>query len=272
MIEIPEGLEGLVSVAVSWGARIAGVLVVLIIAWGLAGAIKRAILRSCDARGLDITLARFFGSLARYGIIVGAVLGCLGVFGIETASFAAIFAAMGLAVGLALQGTLGNFAAGAMLLVFRPFKVGDVVRTAGEIGTVREIELFTTELATPDNRRLVIPNSKVFGDTIENITHHPKRRVDVAVGVSYSADLARCREVLRQAVSDVQQVLSDPAPQVFLSDLGDSAVNWKVRAWANTGDYWAVHEALVTAVKNRLDQASIEIPFPQMDVHLDKSA
>lgn len=268
--EIPENLQGLASIAVSWGARIVGVLLVLIVAWAVAGAVKRSLMRACEKRGLDATLSRFFSNLARYAVIAGAVLGCLGVFGIETASFAALIAAMGLAVGLAFQGTLSNFAAGAMLLVFRPFKVGDFVRVAGEAGTVKELELFTTELSTPDNRRLIIPNSKVFGDTIENVTHHPTRRVDVPVGVSYSADLRRCREVLGSAVGDVPGVLDDPAPQVFLSDLGDSSVNWAVRVWANTGDYWKVHEALVQAVKARLDEAGIEIPFPQMDVHLDR--
>jgi small conductance mechanosensitive channel len=269
-LSIPEGLEGLVTTGAQWGARIVGVLLVVLLAWTLAGAVRRSIVRACERRGLDATLGRFFANLSRYAILTGALLGCLGAFGIETTSFAALFAAMGLAIGLAFQGTLSNFAAGAMLLAFRPFKVGDVIRTNGEIGTVAELELFTTELTTADNRRLIIPNAKVFGDTIENITHHPTRRVEIPVGVSYSADLKRCRETLLAAATDVSGVLEEPAPQAFLSELGDSSVNWKVRAWCSTADFWRVHDALVEAIKARLDGASIEIPFPQMDVHVDK--
>src|SRR5690606_4489773 len=175
-----------------------------------------------------------------------------------------------LAVGLAFQGTLGNFAAGAMLLIFRPFKVGDVIRAGGEIGKVTEIELFTTELTTADNRRIIVPNGKIFGDTIENISHHETRRIEVSVGTDYAADTRRTRDILLEATGKVTTLLSDPAPVAVLAELGDSAVSWKVRAWCKSDDYWGALEALTEEVKLSLDAAKIGIPYPQLDVHLDK--
>jgi len=171
---------------------------------------------------------------------------------------------------MALSGTLGHFASGVMLLIFRPFKVGDVINAAGVIGKVYEIELFTTALDTPDNRRIIVPNGSIYGATIENISHHPTRRVDVAVGVDYSADIDKTREVLDAAARSVEGILSDPPHAIVLGDLGDSAVNWTVRVWCNSADYWGIKEQLTRAVKQHLDQAGIGIPFPQMDVHLDK--
>lgn len=268
-LELPAGVAGLVQQAAAWGVKIVGVLVALFIAWLIAGSVRRAIVRASEKRGFDITLGRFFANIARYAILAGAILGCLGVFGIQTASFAAVIAAMGLAVGLAFQGTLSNFASGVMLLVFRPFKVGDFIRAGGESGTVKELELFVTELCTPDNRRIIVPNSKVFGDTIENVSHHPTRRVEVPVGVSYSADLQHCRAALLQAAQSLSTGLKDPAPVAVLADLGDSSVNWKVRVWCNASDFWPTTEALVEAIKTQLDAAQIEIPFPQLDVHTD---
>ena len=198
------------------------------------------------------------------------IITCLGLFGIQTASFAAILAAAGFAVGMALQGTLGNFASGVMLLIFRPFKVGDVVSAAGQTGKVVEIDIFSTVFDTPDNRRIIIPNGSVFGGTIENISHHATRRVDVAVGTDYGADLSKTREVLNKAIAQTNKVLKDPASAVVLSDLGDSCINWSVRVWVDANDYWPVKDQLTESVKTALDQADIGIPFPQMDVHLDK--
>ena len=253
-----------------WGARVAGVLVALFAAWLVAGWTRRMMLRGFERASFDVTLGRFFSNMARYAILVFAALGCLGVFGIETTSFAAVIAAGGLAVGLAFQGTRSNFAAGVMLLVFRPFKAGDVVRAAGEIGTIAEIELFTTEMTTADNRRLIIPNSQVFGSVIENITHHPTRRVEVEVGTAYDADIDRTREVLEAVVRATPAMIDEPAPQVFLAGLGASSVDWKLRVWCKTEDYWDVFQDLIRRTKLGLDEAGIGIPFPQTDVHLDK--
>ena len=193
----------------------------------------------------------------------------MGVFGIETTSFAAVIGAAGLAIGLAFQGTLSNFAAGMMLLIFRPFKVGDVVTVDGHTGKVAELELFTTELTTPDNRRLIVPNNKIFGSTIENITHHPIRRVDVPVGVDYTAGIDQVREILEQVPPRIPGVLEDPSYQIFLKELGASSVDWVVRVWCKTEDFWDVHQATIRSTKMALDAEGIGIPFPQLDVHLD---
>jgi small conductance mechanosensitive channel len=156
-----------------------------------------------------------------------------------------------------------------MLLVFRPFSVGDKVTVAGVTGSVDEIGLFTTSLDSPDNRRFVVPNSEIFGSTIENYTHHDTRRVDVAVGTDYDADLAETRSVLERAAGGLDAVRDEPAPQIYLDELGGSSINWSVRVWADTDDYWSVREDLTRAVKDGLDDAGIGIPYPNMDVHVD---
>lgn len=252
-----------------WGLRIAGVLVALFIAWIVAGWLSNTLRRTLERRKFDATLTRFFSKMLRYAILTFAVLGCLGVFGIETASFAAVIAAMGLALGLAFQGTLSNFAAGVMLLVFRPFKVGDFVRAGGETGSVEEIELFTTELKTPDNRRIIIPNSAIFGANIENVTHYPERRCDIEVGVVYSADCEAVRALLEGVAPKIAGVLAEPPPQIFLKGLGASSVDWVVRVWCKTPEFWDVHQRAIRDIKKALDEAGIGIPFPQRDIHLD---
>ncbi len=262
-------LDYLIEQVRAWGVRVGGVLVALFIAWLVAGWLSNALRRTLERRRFDATLTRFFSKSVRYSILTFAVLGCLGVFGIQTASFAAVVAAAGLAVGLAFQGTLSNFAAGVMLLVFRPFKVGDFVRVGGETGTVEEIELFSTKLKTPDNRRIVLPNSAIFGNVIENVTHHPIRRVDVEVGVEYSGSTGKTRELLEKVPGKVAGVIEDPPPQIFLKGLGASSVDWIVRVWCKTPDYWDVHQRLIEEVKSALDSGGLGIPFPQMDVHLD---
>lgn len=225
--------------------------------------------RALDRAHTDATLTRFAANLARYSVLVLGILAVLGTFGISVASFAAILAAGAFAIGLALQGTLGHFAAGAMLLMFRPFRVGDVVSVAGVTGKVVEIDLFTSQFDTPDNRRLVVPNGAIFGSTIENITYHPTRRVDVDVGTEYGADLRATREVLEKVAAEAEGVLPDPAPQVYLKELGDNSINWAVRVWTLTPDFWAVRERVTQQIKDALDEADIGIPFPQMDVHFD---
>jgi small conductance mechanosensitive channel len=265
-------IDAVVTFATTWGIRVVGVLVALFVAWILAGWARRAILRTLEKRSFDATLTKFFANLVKWAILAGAVIGCLGVFGIQTASFAAVIGAMGLAVGLAFQGTLSNFAAGVMLLVFRPFKVGDVVNTAGFIGTVNEVELFTTDLTTFDNRRIIVPNSSIFGSVIENLTHNETRRVDVPVGVDYAADVDETRKVLEAMIPSIPGVLEEPAPQIFLKELGASSVDWVVRVWCKTDDFWDVYQATIRASKMALDEASLGIPFPQMDIHLDDAA
>ncbi len=249
-----------------------GALVLLLLAWIVAGWVRRLVERGLKKANFDLTLTRFFSNMARWVVLIMAILGILGVFGVQTASFAALIAAGGLAVGLAFQGTLSNFAAGVMLLVFRPFKVGDVVSVAGVTGKVDEIGLFTTTADTPDNRRIILPNGSVFGATIENISFHATRRVDVAVGTDYGADLDQTRSILLEAAKRVPNVLGDPAPAIVLVALGDSSISWAVRVWVDSANYWPVMDALTREVKVALDEAGIGIPFPQLDVHLDKVA
>ncbi|MFH2008024.1 MAG: mechanosensitive ion channel domain-containing protein [bacterium] len=263
-------LQSLAELGTTWGVRIIGVLIALIISFWIARRVHNSIERSLSKRNFDATLTTFFASMARYGNIIGAVLGCLGVFGIQTASFAAVIAAAGLAIGLAFQGTLSNFAGGVMLLVFRPFKVGDLVKVAGELGFVEKIELFSTLLRTPDNRCIIVPSKAIFGSTIENLTFHPTRRVDISIGAEYSADVDKTRAALEGCVKDIPNILEDPAPQIFLEKLGASSVDWQVRVWSNTADYWTVHQSAIRAAKLALDEAGIGIPFPQLDVHFDK--
>ncbi len=245
-----------------------GVLLLLFFGWIVAGWVGRITRNALKRARIDLTIARFLGNMAKWAVLIFVLLGCLSLFGVEITAFAAVLAAMGFAIGMAFQGTLSNFAAGIMLIVFRPFDVGDVVKVAGYTGTIYAIDLFVTTMDTSDNRRLIIPNGDVFGSTIENITHHDTRRVDVLVGTEYGADLDAARQVLLDAASSVPNILADPAPSVVLRELGDSSVNWTVRVWTKTTDYWSARDALTRAVKMSLDSAHIGIPFPQMDVHM----
>lgn len=262
--------DALVPLAKDYVAPAIGAIVTLIVGYLVARFLARIVSAPVRSR-VDETLGRFTGKMTFYSIMACVVIAVLGIVGIEVASFAAILAAAGFAIGMAFQGTLGNFAAGIMLLVFRPFKVGDVVNAAGTTGKINEIDLFTTTFDTPDNRRIIVPNSAVAGGIIENISHHEHRRVEVAVGCDYSSDLRVTRQVLTQAAESLRDynVTGDGRGyQVFLGTLGDSCVNWKVRFWTTAENYWPIQEALTEAVKNHLDAAGIGIPFPQMDLHL----
>jgi small conductance mechanosensitive channel len=264
-----EYIDKILPLITSYGVKVIGVIVVLIVAWIIAGWLSGAIRRGMSRARIDETLTKFTSKMTRWLILVLAVLSCLAGFGVPVMGFAAVIGASALAVGLAFQGSLSNFAAGVMLLVFRPFKVGDVVSVAGQTGKIDEIGLFTTIMDTADNRRLILPNGSVFGAVIENISYHATRRLDVAVGCEYPADLDRTREVLLGAARSLPTVLPEPEPAVVLLELGDSSINWSVRVWVNASDYWPTRDALTRAVKVALDEAGIGIPFPQMDVHLD---
>lgn len=248
-------------------------LVAVIVTYFVAKLVSRWVANSVCAK-VDQTLGRFCGKLAYYTIMLVAILTIMQTADIGVTSFAAIMAAAGFAIGLAFQGTLSNFASGILLLVFRPFKVGDVVNAAGVTGKVNEIDLFTTTLDTPDNRRLIVPNSAIAGTTIENITYHPQRRVDVVVGVGYGAGIAETRNVLAESAESLSEYLvhgEGRGYQIVLSNLGGSSVDWTVRFWTTAENYFTVKEALTSEIKQQLDIANIEIPFPQMQVHLGGS-
>ncbi|MEM1355165.1 MAG: mechanosensitive ion channel domain-containing protein [Planctomycetota bacterium] len=271
-------LEGDASAAtdllISWGPKVVGAVIILVATFIIGKMIAGLVRRSAEKANVDLTLSRFFGKMVYYLVLVVGIMIALGTVGVQVTSFAAILAAAGFAVGMALSGTLGNFAAGAMLLIFRPFKVGDVVSAAGVTAKVNAIELFTTTLDTPDNRRIIVPNSAIYDGTIENITYHSERRCDVNVGCDYSASIDETRSVLEQAAESLDEFMvkgEGRGYQVFLIDLGDSSVNWVVRFWTTGADFWVAKEKLTRAVKLHLDEAGIGIPFPQMDVHLDKA-
>lgn len=266
-LDVDTILETLNKEVAPWGMKILGALVGLFAAWIIAGALGRTVRRAGEKRNLDATLVRFFASLVRNLVLVAAVVAILGVFGIETSSFAAIIGAAGLAVGLAFQGTLGSFAAGVMLLVFRPFKIGDVVEAAGVVGSVEEIELFTTTIKTVDNQKLIVPNSKIAGDTIRNAVAYDKRRVDIDVGCDYGANIDDCRAALEESVELIDKALSDPPAQIFLKGLGGSSVDWQVRVWCKTEDYWDVYQATIRAIHIKLGEKGIGIPYPTVDVN-----
>lgn len=262
--------QDLIQLWTDVGIPVVKAIVLIVVVVLLAGWLGRVTSSIAKKARIEVTLARFFGHVVRYGVLVLGALAILDTFGVKTTSFAAVVAAVGFAIGMAMSGTLSNVAAGVMLLVFRPFKVGDFIAAGGVTGKVEELGLFFTTFDTPDNRRIVVPNSSIFGDTIENITFHPKRRVEVNVGTEYSADLDKTREVLIQAATNVQGRIPEEAPIVYLCELGDSSIAWAVRVWALTPDFWPVRERLTRDIKVALDGAGIGIPFPQMDVHLSR--
>lgn len=222
-------------------------------------------------RRVDETLGKFIGKMVFYCILFGVTGAVLSKMGAPLGGLAAMLAAAGFAVGLAFQGTLSNFASGVLMLVFRPFKVGDVINAGGVTGKVNEIDLFTTTLDTPDNRRIIVPNSSISGGTIENMSFHPHRRVEVVVGVDYTADLKATRAALEAATANYSSSTiqgEGRGSQVVLANLGDSAVEWKVRVWVAAENYWPMMEAVTAEVKQQLDAVNIGIPFPQLDVHL----
>lgn len=253
----------------TYGLSVIGAIVLLIVGLWASGWARRVTERGLARTGkVDATLSHFFGSLVRYTIIAFTVIAVLSQFGVQTASLIAVFGAAGLAIGLALQGTLSNVAAGVMLLLFRPFKVGDYVESAGVAGTVKAITLFVTELATPDNVQIIAPNSALWGTSIKNYSFHATRRVDFLIGIDYGDDIDAALAALRRVSEADARVHKEPAPVFVVGELADSSVNLIVRLWVNAGDYWGVKFDMTKAFKEQLEAAGITIPFPQRDVHL----
>ena len=241
---------------------IIGLIAARIVAGGFAKVLTK--------RKLDSTIVDFVSNMVRYAIVAFVIIAALGQIGVETTSFVAIIGAAGLAVGLALQGSLSNFASGVLIIALRPFKAGEYIEAAGTAGVVESVQIFSTTLTTADNKYVVVPNSSILSGNIINYSRKPTRRIDLVIGVSYSADLAKTKAVLEAVLAANEKVLPTPAPQVAVAELADSSVNLVVRPWVNGGDYWPVRFELMEAIKNGLDEAGIEIPFPQMDIHTDK--
>jgi len=256
------------DIAIAWGVKVIAAIAIFIIGRWIAKLVRRAVSRVMEKADVEPIITGFVSSIAYIALLAFVVVAALGQLGIQTTSFIAILGAAGLAIGLALQGSLANFAAGFLLIIFRPFKVGDFIEGAGVAGVVREIQVFTTTLKTPDNKTIIIPNSKLSGDNIINYSAEATRRVDMTVGVAYNADLAKVKDVLNDIISKDGRILADPAPQVAVAELADSSVNFVVRVWTNTGDFWGVKCDTTEAIKNRFDAEGIGIPFPQRDIHI----
>ena len=268
-MEINQDLvETIVGMTSAWGLRVIGAIALLIIGRIVCAAIRRTTRRALERSSVDESLVPFLSSLVYYLALAVVVIAVLNLFGIQTASVIAVFAAAGLAIGLAMQGTLSNFAAGVMLLIFRPFKIGDYVEVAGTAGSVQEIGIFSSVLHTPDNVRITIPNSSIYGDTVKNYSANDTRRNDLVIGISYDDDIARAIETIRKVLSGDSRVLDDPEPVVAVGELGDSSVNLLVRPWCAGGDYWPLRFDLTRRLKEDLEAAGCSIPYPQRDVHL----
>ncbi|TVP59392.1 MAG: mechanosensitive ion channel family protein [Gemmatimonadales bacterium] len=251
-----------------FGLSAVGALAVLFVGSWIAKRIRAALRSHLSGTKIDATLIPFVSALVYWGIMAFVILAVLGIFGVPTASAIAVFGAAGLAVGLALQGTLSNFAAGVMLLIFRPFNVGDWVEVSGVAGSVKEISIFNTILATGDNVKVVVPNSKVFGQEIKNYTAHETRRIDLVMGVGYDDDLQVARDTMMEVLTGDERVLEEPAPNIQVMNLGDSSVDFIVRPWCQTSDYWPLRWDLTWRMKEGLEAAGCNIPYPQRDVHL----
>ncbi len=234
----------------------------------IAGIVRNMLVRILTARKLDATLVSFVGSLVYGGLLAFTIIAALAQVGIQTASFVAVIGAAGLAVGLALQGSLSNFAAGVMLLIFRPFKAGDFVEAAGVAGIIEEIGIFNTLMRTGDNKALVIPNGQITDGVITNYSAKPTRRVDLVFGIGYDDDIDEARAVISKVIAEDERIHDEPEPLVVVSELADSSVNFTVRVWVDSGDYWPVKFALTENTKKALDDAGISIPYPQRDVHI----
>ncbi len=255
--------EASLNLALQFGLKAIGAIAVLWIGFLVASRFQSFLEKRLVSR-MDPSIAKFLANALRWMIVLLAILSCLSLFGVDTTGFAAVLGGASIAIGLAFQGSLSNVAAGIMLLIFRPFKVGDVITVAGQTGAVQEISLFVTTLDTPDRRRIIIPNGQVFGSVIENVTHNPLRRVDVSVGVDYSAKIDDARKVLLDAALTIKDI--DGEPQIYLVQLGGSSVDFSVRVVVETARYWDVKDELTRACKMALDEAQISIPYPHMTV------
>lgn len=269
MDRIQEYLQTLdTAVLLSWGWRIVAALLIFFIGRWVAKMVRNAVKRIMTGRGLDEMLVGFLGAILYSILLVAVIIAAVGQLGIQTTPLVAVLGAAGLAVGLALQSSLGNFASGVMLVLFRPFTKGDFVEAGGTSGTVHEVGIFTTVLNTPDNRRVIVPNGQITTDTITNYSAYDTRRIDLIIGVGYGDDLKTAREVIDKTIRGHEKVLDDPEPAILVMELADSSVNFAVRPWVKASDYWVVRSELMEQIKDALEQAGCQIPFPQRDIHV----
>lgn len=256
--------------AVDYGLKLIFALLIFLIGKWIAKRLASLCEKIMDKNGVEVTLRKFLNNIIYYVLLIAVVLAAAGELGINTTSFLTVLGAASLAVGLALKDSLANFSSGVMLILFRPFKIGDVVNVAGETGKVIEITVFNTIIHTGDNQKKIIPNGAISNDTITNITANPTRRIDLVIGIGYDDDIRKAKESLEKIVKADSRVLSEPAPTIAVSELADSSVNLVVRPWVKTTEYWDVYFALMEAIKLTFDEEKISFPYPQQDVHLHK--
>jgi len=251
-----------------YGLKLIAAIFIFIIGRIAAKLVRKGISSLMEKSKQDPTLISFVSNLAYAALMAFVVIAALAKLGIQTASFIAILGAAGLAVGLALQGSLANFASGVLMIIFKPFKVGDYIEGSGVAGTVSEIDIFTTHMTTPDNKMIIVPNAQMTGGNIVNYSSLGTRRVDLTAGIGYGDDIDKAKDVLQSIVESDERILKDPACTIAVSELADSSVNFVVRPWVNVSDYWDVKFALTEIIKKRFDEEGISIPYPQSDVHL----
>jgi small conductance mechanosensitive channel len=265
-------MEQYMDMGMDWvmtsGVSVVYALVILVVGLWISKLLTKMTRRALSKKEVEPTLVKFGTNILYAILVVFVITATMNKVGIQTTSLIAVIGAAGLAIGLALQGSLANFAAGVLIIIFHPFKVGDVIEGAGVLGSVKELGIFTTVLKTPDNKTIFIPNGSLAGGNITNYTLEDTRRVEMTVGVGYGEDIKKVKEVLTDIITSDERVLKDPEPVVALLELADSSVNFVVRPWTKTEDYWGVYFDTMAAVKLRLDEEGIEIPFPQTDVHL----
>lgn len=253
---------------IEFGPKVLGAILIWIIGNWVIKVLLKSIKKTMDKGDYDESLKKFLSNLINWILKIVLIVVVLGTVGVETTSFAAILAAAGLAIGLALQGSLANFAGGVLIMIFKPFKIGDYIEAQGEAGSVKEIEIFTTKLTTPDNKEVIIPNGSLSNGNITNYSTENKRRVDWTFGVGYDSDIKKTKEVILEVIQKHPLILQDPAPAINVSELADSSINFFTRVWVNTPDYWAVKFDITEQTKEALDAAGIDIPYPhQVEIH-----
>ena len=261
--------EQAVELITIYGLKVIGAITILIVGWWIAGRVRSLVKRALDrVERADEMLTSFFSSTARYAVLVFTILAVLEQFGVETTSFIAVLGAAGLAIGLALQGTLSNVAAGVMIMIFRPFKVGDYIEGSGHAGTVKSVTLFVTHIATSDNVEIILPNNQLWNTPVKNYSHNDTRRLDMVFGIGYGDDIDQAMNVISDIISADDRAMDDPEALIAVGELAASSVNITVRIWCQAGDRSALMYDLLKTVKQRFDAEGISIPYPQRDVHL----
>jgi len=261
-------IELMKSYTINYGLNIVFAILILIVGLWIAKSVSRIVSKILDSRNIDPTLSKFLTNLVKIILMAFVVIAAIDQVGIATTSFIALLGAAGLAIGFALQGSLSNFASGVMLIIFKPLKVGDYIEGGGVAGSVDEVGIFATVLSTPDNKVIYVPNSKLTSDIIVNYSTRDTRRVDMVFGIGYSDDIDKAKNVIQDVIKNDPRILDDPAPQIVVGELADSSVNFKVRPWVKSADYWSVYFDLTETIKKKFDENNISIPFPQTDVHL----